>query len=479
MGPDLDAANADALTRAAALVAQGQDETAKQAYLDILRRQPTHFDALNELGTLALSGGFRSAARTAYQQAVRHHPGNKVAHVNLANVLREQQDLAGARLHYERALSIDPDFHEAHQGMAWVLSQLGEEGADQHRQRGYVGHALVSRAYRGTSTGVPVLMLVSVHAGNLPTKLWLNDHHFAVTAIYAEFYDAGMALPAHALLVNAIGDADLCELALNRAEQIVARSTAPVINRPARVRLTGRADNARRLSTIDDVIVPVIRALSPALPSIAAELGFPLLLRRPGFHNGEHFVRVDTDAALAPAIATLAGDELLAIQYLDAHGADGMTRKYRVMFIDGVAYALHLAISKDWKVHYASSEMARSAAYRDEERRFLEDMPRVLGARAMEALRQICSTLDLEYAGIDFALSPHGSVLLFEANATMIVLPPGPEPMWDYRRRAVDDVLQAATRMLLRHASQDHASQDHAGQVRHASQDGLAMRGYE
>jgi hypothetical protein len=458
MGFDLDAATVDALARAAALAAMGQDEAAKQAYLDILRSDPTHLQALNQLGTLALLGGYRSAARTAYQQAVQHHPGNKIAHVNLANVLREQQDLSGARRHYEHALAIDPDLHEAHQGMAWVLGQLGEEGAAQHRQRGYVGHAVVSRAYRGTGTGVALLLLVSVDSGNVATQLWLNDRHFAVTAIYAEFYDARMALPAHALLVNAIGDADLCGLALDRAEQIVARSVAPVINRPERVRLTGRADNARRLSSIDGLIAPVIHAFSPAAVPTAAELGFPLLLRRPGFHNGEHFVRVDTSAGLAPAITALGGNELLAIQYLDARGADGMTRKYRVMFVDGVAYPLHLAIASDWKVHYVKSEMAHNAAYRDEERRFLEDMPGVLGARAMGALRQICSTLDLEYAGIDFGLASDGSVLLFEANATMIVVPPSPDQMWDYRRRAIDNVLQAATQMLLRRARSDSVS---------------------
>jgi len=35
----------------------------------------------------------------------------------------------------------------------------------------------------------------------------------------------------------------------------------------------------------------------------------------------------------------------------------------------------------------------------------------------------------------------------------MIVFLPTPDPMWDYRRRAISDVLQAATRMLLRHSS--------------------------
>jgi glutathione synthase/RimK-type ligase-like ATP-grasp enzyme len=252
--------------------------------------------------------------------------------------------------------------------------------------------------------------------------------------------------------VNAVGDADLCDIALARAEEIVARSAAPVINSPARVRLTGRAENARRLAAVEGVITPKIRALSPAAILADDDLVFPLLLRRPGFHTGRHFVRVGDRDALAPAIAALAAEELLLIQYLDARGPDGMARKYRVMFIDGAAYPLHLAISADWKVHYFSAAMADNAAHRDEERRFLEDMPAVLGPAAMAALARIHAILGLEYGGIDFALAADGSVLSFEANATMVVFPPNPEPIWDYRRSAIDRVLKAATQMLLRHA---------------------------
>ena len=59
-----------------------------------------------------------------------------------------------------------------------------------------------------------------------------------------------------------------------------------------------------------------------------------------------------------------------------------MARKYRVMFIGGAVYPLHLAISDDWKVHYFTAAMAANQAFRDEEQRFLEDMPSVLGERA-------------------------------------------------------------------------------------------------
>jgi hypothetical protein len=435
----------ETLELARALAAQADDEGAKRAYLDVLGREPTNFFALNELGTLALAGGFRSAARTAYRQAVVHHPGNKVARVNLANVLREDDDPRGAREHYEAALAIDPDLPEAHQGMAWVLTELGIEGAEGHRERGFTGHALVTKPYRGVGTAVPILLLVSARGGNIPTRLWIDDRRFTLHALYTDYVGADLELPPHRLVVNAIGDADLCKGALERAEELLTRSAAPVINRPARVRTTGRADNARRLSGIPGVIVPRIERVS------RRELGrlqYPVLLRSPGFHTGRHFVYVPSLAAAGGAADSLAGEELLAIQYLDARGADGMARKYRVMFIDGRLYPLHLAVSPDWKVHYFTADMARNEAFRDEERRFLLDMPRVLGERALLALTGVMKTLDLEYAGVDFALAPDGSVLLFEANATMVVFPPGPDPQWDYRRAAIDAALQASRDML-------------------------------
>jgi hypothetical protein len=68
------------------------------------------------------------------------------------------------------------------------------------------------------------------------------------------------------------------------------------------------------------------------------------------------------------------------------------------------------------------------------------------------ALGGICAMLGLDYAGVDFGLTSDGSVLLFEANATMVVYPPDPDPIWDYRRHAITDVLDAVKRMLLSRA---------------------------
>ncbi len=444
---------AETLARARSLVAKGEDESAKAQYIAILGRDPTHFAALNELGALAYASGHRSAARTAYAQAVQCHPREKVARVNLANLLIEDGELDAALAHYRVALDIDPDFAPAHQGMARALSELGdEEAAAPHWRKGFTGHAIVAKRYRGVGKGVAVLLLVSARGGNIPTEQWLDDRIFAVTALYADYHDTTQPLPSHDVVLNAIGDADFCGPALARAKEILVRTKAPVVNSPNLVEVTGRAANAKRLASIDGVIAPAIDVLSKSAISIADDLRFPFLLRAPGFHTGQHFYRVEDRDGLAAIVARLPGNDFLVIQYLDARGADGRARKYRVMIVDGALYPLHLAISDDWKVHYFTSAMAGDAAHRREEQLFLDDMPAVLGARAMKGLTEIGRVLGLDYGGVDFGIGPDGSVLLFEANATMVINPPDPDPIWDYRRPAIARVLHAARHMVLARA---------------------------
>ena len=443
---------ATALQTARRLAASGEDAEAKQCYLDVLRDDPDNAAALVEIAVLAETSGHRSAASTAYARAIQADPSHSAARTGLADLLYRDNDLVTARQHYQAALAADPGYAPAEQGLARVLTALGDPGAEAHWQAGFTGRAVVPQRYRGQGTGIPLLLLVAARGGNIPVRHWIDSRIFAVTAVFADYHNPADPLPPHVLTVNAIGDADLCGTALSGAERIVTGNSAPVINHPARVRPTTRLDIARRLGEIRGVIAPRIMPLTRSANLADVGLDFPMLVRATGFHTGQHFLRVGSSDALAGAAAAMPGEDLLAIEYLDARGPDGMARKYRVMFIDGTAYPLHLAISRDWKVHYFSAGMAADAAFRDEERRFLDDMPAVLGARAMAALAGIRSALALEYAGVDFALAPDGSLLLFEANATMVINPPDADPMWDYRRPAIDAALDAARGMLLRRA---------------------------
>ncbi len=67
----------------------------------------------------------------------------------------------------------------------------------------------------------------------------------------------------------------------------------------------------------------------------------------------------------------------------------------------------------------------------------------------MAALENINAALDLDYGGIDFAVNADGDILLFEANATMVMVPLAPDDKWAYRRPAFDRVFAAIRTMLV------------------------------
>jgi hypothetical protein len=112
---------------------------------------------------------------------------------------------------------------------------------------------------------------------------------------------------------------------------------------------------------------------------------------------------------------------------------------------------LHLAVSHDWKVHYFTAEMADNAEHRAEDAAFLENMPAVLGPRALAALGEVFETMGLDYAGADFSKNMDGDIVLFEANAAMVVPLPGKDARWDYRRPAVQRILNAIRILLTKH----------------------------
>ena len=444
--------------RARLLFELGDVERARQQYIAILKRDRRHYSTLNNFGVLLHKMGQMAAAGQAYRAAIALEPNNPIAHTNLGDLLVHEGDLATARAHYEIALRIDPACLNAHRGLGVVFWAIGNaERSRHHQQQQYQGRALATLPYLGTGEPTPILVLTSAGLGNLPWPDLIDNSVFSITTLAVEFYDREVPLPPHCLIFNAIGDADVCRGALESAGALLERTSAQVINRPAAVLATDRVANSARLRHVPGVVTPRSVALSrqrlmgpDAHAAVDANgFSFPLLLRSGGFHMGQHFVRVDSPDALAGAAAQLPGDELLAIEYLDARADDGKVRKYRVISIDGRLYPLHLAVSEHWKVHYFSAAMPGQPAHQAEEGAFLNDMTSVLGPNSLRALEKIAEVTGLDYAGIDFGLGCDGQVLLFEANATMRIQPPGPEPQWDYRRASVSRALNAARSMLL------------------------------
>ena len=450
--------------RASLLREQGQFEAAKRDYLELLRRTPTDFGVLNDFGTLALTAGYKDAARSLFAEAVRHHPKNPKGHVNLANLLFLSGEPEAARVHFDAALRIDPDHIHAHRGMGNLVAELGDAaGARRHRDKAFKHHFQTNLPYRGDGPPIPVLLLISAAGGNIPTATLLDDRTFQTTVLVAEYADPATPLPHHSLLFNAIGDADLSHEALEAVCRLVARTDRPVINHPRAVLKTGRASNAERLRGLPNLVVPRMVTVprssltgSEAHAVVTANgFSFPFLARLPGFHTGRHFVRVESLSELIAAVAQFPGEDVCLIDQLDARDGEGFYRKLRVMIIDRKIYPLHLAISRNWKIHYFKADMADSPENRRVDEAFLDDMPLFIGPRGMAALERINTALDLDYGGVDFAVKTDGDILLFEANATMVMVPLSNDPKWDYRRPAFDAVFGAIRDMLLARAIGD------------------------
>ncbi len=448
--------------RARLLTELGQTDRAKRQYLEILQRDPRHLATLIDFSHLLYHTGFTTAARTAATAAVAFHPGNPKAQTHFADLAVYDRKFDEARTHYQAALRIDPGYRDAHRGLAIVFWELGdEEQARRHRDIQYRDRPVEMLPYLGTGEPVPILVLMAARGGNLPWRDLIDSRAFLIITLAPEYFDSSKSLPAHRLIFNTIGDADICRDALEAAATLLKGTTAPVVNSPSAVLATGRMSNAERFGRVPGVVTPRMVRLPRRLlagPDGAAAiahqgLSFPLLLRRPGFHTGEHFVLVASPDELPAAAAGLPGKEVIAIRYLDARGPDGKARKYRVMMIGGRLYPWHLAISSQWKVHYFSAEMSKSAEHQAEEAAFLNDMPRVLGPQAMRALEQISAILGLDYGGIDFALGLSGEVLFFEANATMVMHPPDAAPQWDYRRASMGRAIEAALSLLRERAA--------------------------
>ena len=433
-------------------------EEAKSLFLAILKTDPEHFGAWNNMGRILFETGYASAACTAYTAAVTYHPNEATAHVNLGNVLLDQGDLPTAEKHFKIALELNSNMNNAHQGLASIFHRLGrEEEAQFHREIGFGKQPVSNIPYRGRGTPVQLLILASSLEGNIPWRFLIDSELFYTTIIAVEYYNIQLPLPAHQLIFNAIGDADLCPAGLEIANQLIKNSEARVINRPEAVMLTGRLMNAKRLSHLEGVIAPRMALISKkeiisgqALEILAQhEIVFPILLRAPSFHGGNYFVRVENPNVLRSASEGLPSENLLVIEHLDSRSEDKQFRKYRVMSINGAFYPIHLAISKQWKVHYFSSDMDENEAYQKEEELFLNDFASFIGPRAIAALERINAHLGLDYCGIDFGIACSGMVLLYEANSTMVINPPTNEKRWDYKRTAVNNALSAVKRMFV------------------------------
>jgi glutathione synthase/RimK-type ligase-like ATP-grasp enzyme len=381
---------------------------------------------------------------------------------NLATVYAMKGRHDDAVRWYRHTLAANPALASAHQNLAALYATLGRAAeARAHREHAYrLQRVFVEPALDTDRPGhAQRLLIVGVGGGtgNVPLDALLPFR--TTTRIkYAIDYAADAEdaqLPPHDLAFNAIGDPDIAAPLAARLARFASRSAVPVLNPPDAIAHTHRDHIAARLAALPDVLVPpCVRIADPRAPldvllrRLAQEgVAFPLLLRPAGAHGGDGVTRHAAPDTLAAALARLDGPAY-ATAYRDTRNPDGYFRKYRAIFVDRVPYPYHLAISSHWLVHYFSADMTSAPWKLDEECRFLDDPRAALGDTALRALAAIGRQLDLDYGGVDFALTDDGRVVVFEANATMLVHREAADGPLAHKNPHIERIARAFARML-------------------------------
>ncbi len=477
---------------------QGDDAAAAALFQRAVEVLPQLAPAHNELG-VALNGlGRAEAALAALDQAVALDPGFGPAHGNRGAVLSDLGRFDEAAQAQLRALALAPP--DAVAMRAGLLKTLVRTARKAHRLAlaeavaraevaahpldpdmveqlaevleadGRRGEALTLRNDHARRTGLrrggpvqgaaTVLLLGAVGGGHVPLRYLVDTARFATLAIgmlSPDQADAPLgrvdieALKQADLVFNTLGDADRDGGQLAAAAALCARLGKPVINPPLAIPKTARECAAALFAGIPGLITPEVRRASPA--DLAAQpIEAPLLVRPAGDHGGENLVLLRHDADKAAYLAEPPGERLLLTPFHDFRSGDGLWRKYRLIFVDRRVYPYHLAIGDDWLVHYWRAEMARAAWKKAEEERFLDDWRGRFGAGAAAAADEIARRLDLDYGGMDCALTEDGRLLLFEANASILLHLDEPAAAFPYKHRHVPPIREAFSQLLMSRA---------------------------
>ena len=249
-------------------------------------------------------------------------------------------------------------------------------------------------------------------------------------------------------VVNFMADADVYGRGLSQATHFLRKMGTPCFNHPSAVLATTRDGVARALDGVAGLVVPrtvkVTVSTRAQLKAAMDEAGirFPVIVRLAGDHGGVSTARVNDDGdweALNPL--GWGGRPIYLTQYVDYADADGRYRKLRLVVVGGQVFARHQIVSDNWLVHRRDRALGSDA----EEQAFMESFDAVHKARLLPMVQAVAKRLGLDYFGMDVSLRPDGSVLLFEANATMNLLSATTDegPAWTAAVKAATEALYA------------------------------------
>lgn len=251
---------------------------------------------------------------------------------------------------------------------------------------------------------------------------------------------------------NRICDPDANLEGLKHAGRIIEANAIPTLNMPDKILGTRRDTLYQRFADFDGVIVPKTVRIAPRYCKDVrdflerGEIRLPAIFRPAGGHNsrGVFLINALDDTKELERFA-FDGRDYYISELHDCRDADGLYRKFRMVYVDGKLYPRHLFVSDNWCVD-AKNKIAEDKFF-EEEAHFLKAPASVLGDAGMEHLNRFCAALGLDFFGLDLSRRPDGGLVMFEANACMTMFKYSQR---DYLVPYVENIRTATRNMLLR-----------------------------
>jgi tetratricopeptide (TPR) repeat protein len=364
-------------------------------------------------------------------EMLARHPDNIEVMGQLGEVHHKLGEGEKALEYFRQVLKTAPDDTRSLYMMPLVQQTMGDlKGAEESFRH----IAKVQPLYKIAATQTPpefsVLVIFAPLLGNTPVTDLMGQSTYAIN-IYSllanEAYDVSLLKNSGQVVINAISEADSSSAILSQAAQLMDKLGLPVINHPSRIQLTSRDYIALLLQDIPNCrVAQIIRHAAGETADVGAlekKISFaaPFLVRPAGTHGGERFEKAESLEELSLVIQQETDTDHYIMDYIDYQSPDGHFRKYRFFFIDDEILPYHLAIGNHWKVHHATTDMNKTEWMQTEEKAFLENPADVFSPKHYEALRAVREAIGLEYFGIDCGIDRAGNLVVFEANATMLV----------------------------------------------------------
>ncbi|MGA2394113.1 MAG: RimK family alpha-L-glutamate ligase [Candidatus Lustribacter sp.] len=347
----------------------------------------------------------------------------------------------------------DPASRDAHLRLYEVEQMLGQPAAAlAHLRMALRASRIVTLPAQQQPPELTLLALsrVARWEANAPLELIVDPVHTTLHRLYIDDDDSELPagdVPPYDVLFNAIGESELARPALALAQRFAERAGITPVNPPPIVAQLGRTEVAQRFADSATILAPAVERVEAAVLR-ARDVTLPLLVRPVGSQAGFALARVDDAGTLRAYLEEHAHDAYFITPFIDYRNEDGFYRKYRVMFVGGVAYPCHLAISPRWMIHYYNAAMAEHRWMRDEEARYIAHLDAVFNGSLRAALAEIVRAVPLDYFGIDCAVAPDGRLLLFEADAAMLVHGTDPPELYPYKRTGFQRIQTALMDLL-------------------------------